>query len=113
MTFSGLSKSKFSQNSYIMLILNEISNYITPIKKIKIELFIRFTLMSRDEVKVAVNCSVLIKKYGHILKWNVQNITDISYIFSECCNFNLQLNNWDVVNVIDMENMFYYCKNLN
>jgi hypothetical protein len=41
------------------------------------------------------------------------NITDTSYMFSECINFNQPLNSWSVDNVINTSCMFSGCSNFN
>ena len=45
--------------------------------------------------------------------WNVSNVTDMSYMFAYCSNFNQPLGSWDVSNVTDMSWMFYSCENFN
>ena len=45
--------------------------------------------------------------------WNVSNVTDMSYMFAYCSNFNQPLGSWDVSNVTDMYYMFLGCKNFN
>ena len=54
-----------------------------------------------------------IEKYGIINDWDVSEITDMSYLFGNCNNFNEPINNWDVSNVVDMEGMFWKCYNFN
>ena len=47
--------------------------------------------------------------YGHISRWNVSQVTDMSKLFVGVYNadlFNQPLNSWDVSSVIDMSNMF-------
>lgn len=50
----------------------------------------------------------IIRYYGIPNNWNVSNVTDMSYIFSDqqYTNFNYDINNWDVSNVTNMEGMF-------
>ena len=43
-------------------------------------------------------------------KWDVSNVTNMSYIFYYCYNFNSDLSNWDVSKVEDMKGMFFRCK---
>ena len=80
----------------------------------KIKSYIGFTPMTKDELKTAVTLWCLNKelliKYGHISDWNVQNITDMSHMFSNYNNFNEPLNKWDVSNVTNMSNMFDNCE---
>ncbi|AFM05869.1 surface protein 26-residue repeat-containing protein [Bernardetia litoralis DSM 6794] len=37
---------------------------------------------------------------------NLSNVTDMSYMFSSCSNFNGNIGNWDTQNVTDMSSMF-------
>ena len=48
-----------------------------------------------------------------ISAWDVSNVTNMSYMFYECINFNSDLSDWDVSNVTDMRFMFLNCKNFN
>jgi surface protein len=41
------------------------------------------------------------------------NITDISFMFWDCTNFNQPLSAWDTSNVTNMSEMFGYCTNFN
>ena len=50
---------------------------------------------------------------GDISKWDVSNVKDMSYMFSECCNFNCDLSNWNVSHVKNMSGMFYKCTKFN
>jgi len=47
------------------------------------------------------------EKYGHISEWDVSNVTDMSYMFSNDKSFNEDIGDWDVSNVTDMSSMFY------
>ena len=42
-----------------------------------------------------------------ISEWDVSNVTDMSYMFYKCKNFNSDLSKWDVSNVTNMSGMFY------
>ncbi|AII16935.1 hypothetical protein JO84_gp053 [Aureococcus anophagefferens virus] len=61
----------------------------------------------------------IIRYYGIPNNWNVSNVTDMSYIFSDqqYTIFNYDINNWDVSNVTNMESMFknniYFNKPIN
>ena len=46
---------------------------------------------------------------GDISQWDVSNVTDMSWVFSECENFNKDLSKWDVSNVKDYRHIFEYC----
>lgn len=47
-------------------------------------------------------------------QWDVSNVTNMSFMFYECMNFEGNgLENWDVSKVENMEDMFSYCKQLN
>ena len=51
--------------------------------------------------------------FSGIEKWNVSNVTDMSFLFGNCENFNQDISNWDVSNVKDMSYMFKGCKKFN
>ena len=44
--------------------------------------------------------------------WDVAHVTDMSYMFNGCKNFNCDLSVWDVHCVTKMQYMFKDCKNL-
>ena len=48
-----------------------------------------------------------------IENWDVSNVTNMAYMFSDCSSFNLRLNNWNVKNVTNMEYMFSGCSSFN
>ncbi len=50
---------------------------------------------------------------GPIGSWDVSNITDMSYLFSEMDDFNEPLDQWNVSNVENMEYMFAGCFDFN
>lgn len=41
------------------------------------------------------------------------SVTDVSYMFKDCCVFNQPLNSWSVNNIINMCGMFYWCSSFN
>ena len=45
--------------------------------------------------------------------WDVSHVTDMSYMFNGCKNFNCDLSVWDVHCVTKMQYMFKDCKKLN
>lgn len=49
--------------------------------------------------------------FSGIENWDVSNVTNMSWMFTFCYNFNQPLYNWDVSNVTDMSWMFAGCKN--
>ena len=49
-------------------------------------------------------------KYIDISDWYVSNVTDMSYMFFGCVNFNQNISSWDVSKVKDMCAMFKFCK---
>ena len=54
------------------------------------------------------------KKYGHISKWDVSGVTDMSSLFEHGYGkFNEDIGNWDVSNVTDMSCMFKSNKSFN
>ena len=50
---------------------------------------------------------------GDISKWDVSNVTTMSFMFGGCFEFNCDLNEWDVSNVTDMTGTFSNCKTFN
>jgi surface protein len=54
------------------------------------------------------------KKYGHISKWNVSEVTDMSNLFRHGYGeFNEDIGNWDVSNATDMQGMFESAEHFN
>ena len=49
-----------------------------------------------------------------ISKWNINNITDMSYMFNGCSSlaFLPDISNWNINNVTDINYMFYGCLNI-
>lgn len=45
--------------------------------------------------------------------WDMSNVISMSFMFNKCINFNSNLSKWDVSNVMSMNSMFYECKNFN
>ena len=50
---------------------------------------------------------------GNISKWNVSNVTNMRYMFTESKTFNKDISKWDVLKVKDMGYMFYKCESFN
>lgn len=44
---------------------------------------------------------------------NLSQVTDTSFMFNECVNFNQSINNWDVSNITNMVAMFHGCTSFN
>ena len=44
-------------------------------------------------------------------RWDISNVTDMTYTFFGCSNFTGNLSNWNVRNVKNMNNMFFLCQN--
>ena len=66
--------------------------------------FVYFIPRTKNELKEAVklwckNKNEAIKNYGNINTWNVENITDMSNLFS-FSYFNDNINNWDKQNEV-------------
>ncbi|MEI0563354.1 BspA family leucine-rich repeat surface protein [Brachyspira pulli] len=51
--------------------------------------------------------------FSGIDKWNVSNVIDFSYMFSECVNFNEDISKWNLSNAENIKGMFKYCKKFN
>ena len=47
----------------------------------------------------------------NISNWNVSNVTNMNYMFYNCCKFDCDLSKWNVSNVKDMKYMFINCYN--
>ena len=94
----------------LILFIKKISNYENGIV-ITIKKFTNtFTFKSYFELKQACDlwCSnrdQCIIKYGHISYWDVSEITNMSYLFSNK-KFNDDISRWDVSKVKDMCHMF-------
>ena len=50
---------------------------------------------------------------GDISKWDVSNVTNMSYMFYGCISFNQDISTWNVSNVTNMYCMFCNCKSFN
>ena len=50
---------------------------------------------------------------GDISKWDVSNVTNMSYMFYSCEKFNQDISVWDVSNVTNMGYMFAWCESFN
>ena len=71
---------------------------------------LRFT--SRDDLKLEVdavlnNNLATHSVYGPIGSWDVGNVTDMAFMFSEASHFDQDLRDWNVSNVTNMEGMFH------
>ena len=56
------------------------------------------------------NCSSL-ESLHDISKWNTNNVTDMSELFSFCSSLKIlpDISKWNTNNVIDMSGLFYFC----
>ena len=50
-----------------------------------------------------------LKSVGDISKWNVPNVMDMDFMFYDCKTFNQDLSDWDVSNVKNISGMFNNC----
>lgn len=49
----------------------------------------------------------------YLNEWNVSNVKNFSWVFSNCRKFNSELNNWDTKSGKFMNYMFHYCLEFN
>ena len=47
------------------------------------------------------------RDFSGIESWDVSNVTDMSFMFCLCVDFNYPLDSWDVSNVTDISYMFF------
>lgn len=45
--------------------------------------------------------------------WNVSNVSDMTWMFSDASNFNQNIGNWNTTNVTNMSGVFFYASNFN
>ena len=50
---------------------------------------------------------------GDISEWDVSNVKNMGFMFSECEHFNQDISQWDVSNVENMFAMFFDCNHFN
>jgi surface protein len=50
---------------------------------------------------------------GVVNHWDVSNVVDMRYMFSDCRSFNQPINNWNVSNVTDLGGLFRDCRLFN
>ena len=101
----------------IYFFLQEVLYYEKGIYKI-IEDQVRFKPKTKEELKNAVDyyfkdSNYKKNKYYPMELWDTSLITDMSLLFSENKQFNLNINNWNVSRVTDMYGMFHNCINYN
>ena len=53
----------------------------------------------------------ILQNFDVLSSWKVDNVTNMSYMFSGCNNFTSELGSWKVDNVTDMNGMFARCYN--
>jgi surface protein len=63
------------------------------------------------DIRMAVNLwctnsTQAVEKYGHIGQWNVSRVTNMSELFKDKRDFNVDISGWDVSNVRNMSSMF-------
>lgn len=51
--------------------------------------------------------------FSGIEKWNVSNVTDMSYMFYNASSFNININSWDTSSVTNMSGMFSEAESFN
>jgi hypothetical protein len=72
-----------------------------------------------DSIRVAIQAynksgwNTIIEKYGDIQLWNVENVTDMTGLFTELDEFNADLSRWKPINVKSTNTMFSGCTKFN
>jgi len=75
-----------------------------------------FTPRTNEELRNAVRTPYLarIQRYGPMNRWNTEHITDMSILFRNYEDFNVDtITNWNTSKVTNMANMFYRCTSFN
>ena len=88
-----------------------IYEYVVFIPKTKIEL--KNIIIYYDSYGYDFDKIDIFTQYGKMNDWDVSNITDMSYLFSDLFDFNEPIGNWDVSNVTNMSHMFYGAQSFN
>ena len=57
--------------------------------------------------------NAVIATYGNIEDWNMSQVTNLAYVFSDFDNFNANISSWDVSNVNTLKYTFYNAYNFN
>ena len=78
-------------------------------------------VLTDDNIHQAVNdwCkggkkkAKMLSLYGHISKWDVSQVTNMSELFCKKLKFNDNISNWNVSNVTDMSYMFEFAESFN
>ena len=77
------------------------------------------TFLTNENIRHVVNLwcegskEVLEKKFGHISKWDVSRVTDMSWLFVGQTTFDDNISEWDVSNVTRMKGMFHQARAFN
>ena len=61
--------------------------------------------------QIPINPPPVVLPKTNIASWNVSKVRNMSYMFSNCKNFNQDLSAWDTIMVTDMRQMFLNCTN--
>ena len=73
-----------------------------------------YTFTSTASLKTAVqavnaNPASAIATYGPVADWDVSGVSDMSYLFNNLQNFDVDVSSWDTSSVTDMSYMFRVC----
>jgi surface protein len=63
--------------------------------------------------RTAAKKSTVVAMYGAIEDWNMSQVTNLAYVFSDFDNFNANISSWDVSNVNTLKYTFYNAYNFN
>tara|TARA_B100002052_G_scaffold292273_1_gene313589 strand:+ start:678 stop:1211 length:534 start_codon:yes stop_codon:yes gene_type:complete len=99
-----------------------VKDYLSEDEYLKQQVINNYGTISNWDVSQVTNMKNLFQNYTNknyysfnedISKWNVFNVTDMSWMFYGAENFNQPLNNWDVSNVYSMQEMFIGAESFN
>ena len=91
---------------YILLFISSVGYSQTPITNANFNAAIADCLSTHPVTGLCVD-----SEYGPMPDWDVSNVTDMLYAFSNRTDFNANIGGWDVSSVTNMESMFLGASN--